>query len=307
MRIVKLQEIDLLSSNATESAYDEWASGTGYTTGNNVKVSFEDDGTTPREPVHEFEALDSTTGDYPPDNPTLWSDLGASNPYRAFDEFMDTETVLETGADMVLEVDTSDTDAIGIFGIWGAKVTLAFISGGTTITTETFDIREPILYSGWYYWLFTPYSYNASAIVLWVYPRQGSSSVEITIEPRAGRCAAAQIVVGNTHELGKTQYGPSASIDDYSIKDVDEMGRTYLKQGRYAKLIDITMWLEAEETDEVHAQLTSVRGLLTIFDCNNPGYTPYDSLIALGYFRSFDVTIPAPPISRCNIEIAGLT
>lgn len=307
MRIVKLEDIDLLSTNAPGSTYDEYASGTSYTTGDFVKVSFESDGTTPLEPVHEFEALDSTNGDYPPDNPTKWKDLGASNPYRAFDEFMSTETVRDDGADMVIEIDTSGTDAIGIFGIYAAKVTLKLISGGETIKTETFDIRKPILYSGWYYWLFTPYSYNDSTIILWTYPRQASSSVEITSEPRVGRCAATHIVAGNTETLGSTQYGVAAGIDDYSIKDVDEQGRTYLNQGAYAKRVDMSMWLNNDDFDSVNAQLTAIRGTKAIFDCNNLEKSDYNALVVLGYYRNFDTLIPSYALSKCNIEIAGLT
>ena len=62
MRILVPQPLSLVSSNVDASGLDEWASGTGYTAGDQVKVSLESDGATPRWPVIEYQAAGDTTG-----------------------------------------------------------------------------------------------------------------------------------------------------------------------------------------------------------------------------------------------------
>ena len=308
MKIYVLSDITLVSSTVDGSGYAEYASGTTYSAGNKVKVSFESDGTTPRFPVVEYESLaGGNVGNYPPDSPGQWSEIGAENRCQMFDGYVNTQTWDE--ADIVVVLDADGFDCVGIFGLFATNVTLKLIRDSVTIKQETFDLRTIVPVSGWYNWLYNYYEWGTTQI-LWEFPRYVSgATLEITITTRAGWdsfwAGCGMVVMGNAKTLGITRYEAKIGIDDYSIKDTDSLGRTYLNQGNYANRADVNMWLPNNRVDYVAQQLTAIRGAPAVFDCNNDG-NPYQSLQIYGYAQNFDIIIPGPIRSKCNLEIKGL-
>jgi hypothetical protein len=148
MQVSILKDTELNSSNVAASTEAEYASGTSYASGATVKVSFESDGTTPRTPVEEYESLEaSNQGNYPPDNPTKWSLLGASNKWKMFDGSTSSQT--ENTDSVEVELDASDTDSIGILNMDASSVELYLVVENELIedgdgTTDQFT-KE----SGW--------------------------------------------------------------------------------------------------------------------------------------------------------------
>jgi len=304
MKIHKLRDLALVSSNVAGSAYSEYAAGTTYATGNNVKVSFESDGTTPVFPVKEYQSLaDSNTGNYPPDDPVNWIELGAENRCKMFDQYVNTQT--ENAADIEVVIDANGAESIGIFGLYGTAVTLELIRNAETIKSKTIDLRTLIPEAGWYSWLYDAYEYGLSQVI-WEFPRYISgATLEITITARSGAAACGMVVLGNASVLGSTRYDAKVGIDDYSIKATDSLGRAYLHQGNYANRADIDMWILNTHIDYVSRQLTAIRGIPAIFDCNNSG-SEYQSLSIYGYVQNFDIIISGPLRSKCSLEIKGL-
>lgn len=304
MKIYKLRDLTLVSSNVAGSTYDEYDPATAYAIGNNVKVSFESDGVTPIFPVLEFESLDGpTTGVYPPNDAAKWEPLGAENKGKMFDDYLNTQT--QNSDDIEVTLNANGADAIGFFGIYGTKVTLKLIRSAVTIKEETIDLRTLIPESGWYAWYFNQYEYGISQVI-WEFPRYISgATLEITITARSGTAACGIMALGNVRSLAITQYGAKIGIADYSKKDTNDFGFTYLYQGEYADTADISMRLPNTQIDFVKCQLADIRGAPAIFDCNNPGIS-YQSFMIYGYGENFDIIVPGPIRSTCNLEIQGL-
>jgi hypothetical protein len=307
MRIIIPGTVSLTSSTVTGSTYDEWVVGTSYDTGDKVKVSFEDDGITAKFPVVEYECLaDATVGKYPEDYPDKWSEIGAENRCKMFDDYTNTQT--EDTVDITVVVDANGFNCVGLFNLYGTLVTLSLKRGGSTISTKTFDLRTLIPESGWYAWLFTAFEYGITQ-VLWDFTRYATgATLEATITTRSSEAKCGMLVLGNERELGLTQYNPRIGITDYSIKSEDSLGRTYLSQGNYAKRADIEVAIENTNLDFVTQQLTSVRGIPAIYDFNGSTYvtTAYECAAIYGYLSIWDVIVPGPKVSRCNMEIKGL-
>jgi hypothetical protein len=284
----------------------EYAAGTTYSAGEKVKVSYESDGTTPLFPVFKYESLaGSNVGNYPPDSPDKWSEIGAENRCKMFDGYVNTQT--EDTDDIEVELNANGMDCVGIFGIYGTDVTLTFKRDGATIKTETIDLRTIIPASGWYNWLYNTYEWGITQI-LWEFPKYvADATLEITITTRLGEAACGMVVMGNAKTLGITKFTPKIGIDDYSIKDTDTLGRTYLNQGNYANRADVVIRLDNDRVDYVARQLTSIRGVPAVFDLNNNDVDEvFQSLQIYGYVQNFDVIIPGPIRSECNLEIKGL-
>ena len=423
MRIGKLIDIDetrLISSTISESTLNEYDSGTSYSTGDKVKVSYESDSTTPRRPIEEYESLaDSNSGNYPPDNPDQWDYLGATNRWLMFDKYTNTQS--EQTESMTIEVDNSNQNIVGLFRLQAKKVTFTQIKDEEMLTDydcssdsftketgwiydstndqydcdgsqsgearlyQTPKIKDGIWYqvefvvsnysagsiagfvggkkgtfvsangtytqiiagdgtnevgvvadadftgsvdsvsvkkvpdyetinleyydtdvsSGWYYYFFYEIDYQEDTV--WTFTDYSTTKLRVYIEWKTGEPAkCGMFAIGNQYTTGMTQYEPTLGIIDYSKKETDSAGRTYLKQGNFAKRADLEAWIYNDNLDAIRRIFQGVRGLPIIVDANNYNKSDYSSLLIYGFYRSFDITIPGPTISKLNLELEGL-
>ena len=302
MRIISLKNIELDSSTVAASPYTEYASGTTYASGNNVKVSLESDGTTPRTPVEEYQSsADSNTGNYPPDNPSQWTPLGSSNRWKMFDDYTDSQT--ENTTSIEVEIDAGGCNAVGLFNLQAISVDFELTAESEVKKSDSVDMS--IMPAG-NWWSYFSEDVQFRNDLIWVFPRYSEATLKITITNYTGATAkCGMVAIGSIKELGKTQYDVKVSISDYSKKDTDSIGRTYLSQGNWAKHADLSFWLKNDQIDSVRKNFTDLRGTATVFDCNNYE-NGYESLLIYGFFRNFFIVIPGPNVSECNIEIEGL-
>lgn len=302
MNITKLIETSLTSSTVTASSLPEYDSGTLFHLDYEVKVSYESDGTTPLRIVSEYKSLDnSNVGKYPPDNPDKWRDLGASNKYRMFDDYTNTQTENTTSITVVL--DSSNTSTIGLFNIEGTNITFTLTHDSVVKKTETISL---INYLGIGWWGYFTQDSVSKPDVLWTYPKYTSSSLEITIETYTGETVKCGLVAyGNSLEVGETQYSSTMGIRDYSIKTVDTLGRYYLQQGNYAKKNDLSVWVDNSQINSVFSALSSIRGTPAIFSANQYG-TDFYGMLIYGFLSEFLITVEGTYTSRYTLEVEGL-
>ena len=320
MQVVKLKDIELIDSTISESAYDEYDSTHSYSVDDMVYVSFEDDGTTERMPHEIYKSLtDTNQGNYPPDFPAKWSLRGATNRWKMFDGFVNTQT--ENSTSFTVVIDTSKCNALGLFNIVAKTVTLStFIDAiqdedgnllvdedgnfyGEVIKTEIVDLDDSPVFD-YYDYFFAPFYYKDT--LYWEVPYRANSLTMITFEPYLDEAKCGICAVGYAQRIGATIYGVQPGITDYSKKDTDDLGRTYLSQGLYAKNIDLTFNMLNSYIDLAYRTLADVRGTPAIFNANGDG-TSFDSLLVYGFYENFDIIIPGPTVSRCSLEVKGLT
>jgi len=150
MRLARLSDISLIYSSVAGSTYAEWSSSTTYATGDTVKVTLASDGVTERTPHEEYESLaDSNTGNYPPDNPDKWQLLGATNRWKMFDDYVNTQT--EDTTDIVVEIDSSNTNIVGLFNLQGETVRLTNIVNTELFTDGDMSSDSFTKGTGWTY------------------------------------------------------------------------------------------------------------------------------------------------------------
>lgn len=324
MDLVKLIDIDLESSTVSESAYNEYDDTHAYIIDDIIYVSFESNGTTDRTPHEIYKSLaDANTGNYPPDNPSKWSLIGATNKWKMFDGFVNTQT--EDTSTIIVEIDASKTNSVGLFQLTGKTVTLTLsitssyqdesddyyrdesdaFYGDTAITkkTEIIDLDSSPVYD-YYEYFFAEFFYKSD--IFWTYPYYYKDAIlKIEIEPYLNETKCGMCALGKSIALGTTQWNPHISIEDYSKKDTDSLGRTYLSQGNFAKKNEFDLWVKNVDIDMMRRILTDVRGLPIITNANEIN-TNYESLIIYGFYRNFEIIIPGPVMSKCSLEIEGL-
>lgn len=302
MKVAPTKLITLISSSVTVSSKNEYVAGTTYVTNNEVKVSFESDGTTPKFPVVEYKSLaDGNVGNYPPGSPTKWTETGTSNIHAMFDGYINSATTDSTDIDVV--VGSAKSDFVGLFGLVGSSVTLTLSRNGSTIKTEEISLKTLPSIS-YYAWLFEEYDYKDR--IFWEYPKYADAYLSVSIATGQGAATCGEMVIGSQTTLGQTQYDASVGIEDYSIYATDSLGRTYLNQGEYADRADVELWITNNMIDIVRRKLAEVRGAMSLWDLNNTD-SDYDSLRIYGFFEAFDIIIPGPSISKCSLTIRGTT
>lgn len=413
MRVAALSDIDLLSSNITEALHSEWLVGTPYVATNKVYVTLDSTATTEVTPHRIYEAIGATTGDYPPDNPSEWSDSGATNRWKMFDGSITSQSA--NASSIEVEIDSSDSDVVGIFNIVSDNIELTQIVNTELLTdgdcsTDSFIKGTGWTYDGgnleydcsgsqtadsklyqtlvndsfWYQIRFTIKNYSAGNIaglaggvsgtnvnangtytqiieagvstdfgliadsdfvgsvddisskfvpkyeninlgtisapdyweyffspfesledIIWYFPVYGSSTIRIRLAEGSGLTECGLVVVGESSDVGLSQFNPTIGILDYSIKSTDSFGNTILSQGNYAKRVDLETDIQNNNVDSVQKKLSSLRGIPALYDCNNTN-TEFESLIVYGFYERFDILIPNITFSVCNIRIQGL-
>ncbi len=305
MKLIPLQDITLNSGNVAGSTYDEWSASHGtYSVGNNVKIT---NSTTGLE--NEYECLvehTAATDKNPEDDTTDWLYLGASNKWKMFDGFTNTQT--EKATSLVVNITgESYVDALALFNLSGTNVNVITKSGATTISDEDYALDYEI--ANWFEYFFSDFEYRSDLLI----PIPGlyaSLTIAITITALSGIDAkCGHCCIGRGIELGNTQYSPKISIADYSAKSTNAFGETYLNQRSYAKRITVDMWLNTAQIDLVNRHLATVRATPCVWQFNNSGTgadTDYESLIIYGFYNDFSIVLQGPVKSACSLEIEGL-
>jgi hypothetical protein len=112
-------------------------------------------------------------------------------------------------------------------------------------------------------------------------------------------------VVGMSVELGQTQWKPEVGAIDYSRKLTDEFGRTYLKKGRFAKIVRGGLIIPSGSESSVYRTLNELLGTACVWNLNEPG-TEYDPLILYGFIQDFRQTLHFTTYTTCTLDLQGL-
>ena len=239
----------------------------------------------------------------------FWEEVGSTNMYAMFDSYVNTQTEFLEEIDVKLNV--SRASHVSLFSIEGNYVEFSLWDDTETELLWSKDIdlvygSSVILQmADWFEYFFGVYSMKEdaeSAIDVITF----SGILRIRITASTGETAkCGNVIVGRSYDIGDTTYGVDAGMVDFSSKTTDDIGRTTVTQGYWAKRNDITLHIDNYKLDSVYKTLTSLRGIPTSWSANNAS-TDYESLIIFGIITDFTITISGPNASVCSLEIEGL-
>ncbi|SDB04057.1 hypothetical protein SAMN05660653_00189 [Desulfonatronum thiosulfatophilum] len=325
MEVIIPKKINLLSTNLAAESLPEYDPDATYSVGQKVVVSLEDDGVTPRTPHIVFESKRSANqGNYPPENlekfkdepqegvadkdlvyAPWWAEVGATNQWKMFDRFVNSQSVGELGQPIEIEIDASSCDGLAMFALDGDRVEIELtnLSTGTVEVEKDVDLRLDMSTSWWEYF-FLPYEWRNDLLLR--FPVWFNAKILVRIHPNpSSRAKVGQVIVGQSRYIGMTQFGASVGIQDFSRKETDEDGLTTLKQGNWAKRMSLDLEVDSGSVDAVQRIFAGMRGIPVVIQGNNSD-SGYESLLAYGFVREFDLVIPGPAYSRCALDVSGL-
>jgi len=300
IRPVEVPENDLTATDAVLTASNvptddasEWSSGTAFNTGDQVIVL----GTTQR----LYEAVQSTTGDFPPDSPAFWADLGAINRWKMFDGGTNTQTSNPDSIEITVEPD-SIVNAFTLFNIQAgqAQVTMSTVDEGV-VFDKTYNLVDNSAVVSWYAYFFEPILLS-EILSDFTLPPYGNATIEISLIGEGQQVNCGLLIIGAQADIGTTVFGTSVGIRDFSRKEVDDFGNFTVVERRFFRLVDYDVRIDTNKVEFVQKTLNDRRAKPTVY----VGEEDKPETIVYGYYRDFDIVLSNPAFSNGTIEVEGL-
>jgi hypothetical protein len=328
MRVAKPLPLTLISINVADSALSEWSAGTTYATGARVKV------TSASWPFREYESLaDANTGNVPVATPSKWLDLGPINRHSMFDDRTGTVTTNAAGIDVTVApgavfdtialLNLSNVSSVDIIVTRGGE-TIFSTSESTVLDFETSEDFYPEAYVAKYRsaaYSAAPYSAQPSSaqpIVAdgisenlgyrdsLVFRREVFySDAHVRLKLNGSNVGCGHCMVAKSVILGDAQYGLTTPFEDYSTKETDDFGTTYLLQRGFSKKLSVNIAFKTSQYDAITRRLASLRATPALWDANGDD-TQFESLVVFGFLESVTPTLSYFSESHCAIDVEGL-
>lgn len=313
MRVTAPLPLTLVSTTATANQYGgttlaAWNVATAYSIG--ARVYYYAGATAPLV-YHAYEALTAHTGQTPAIGGTTdWLDLGPVNDRAMFDSRTGTLTTRADSIDVVVAPGAffDHIALVRLEGVLGVQITVYRGTGPTyeEFYDETFDVTEDA--TDWSGYFFSDDVAVRTAITVTPQIFYADARVRVLLTGASGATVGlGLLLVGRGRDLGETIESPSLGIEDYSTKETDSFGNTYLLEREYADRASVQLILPPGQVDAVRRTLAAYRATPVLYDFNNTGAEArWDSLILFGYYEDFDVTLTYPGKSFCSLTVQSL-
>ncbi|MBO9602538.1 MAG: hypothetical protein J7496_08530 [Novosphingobium sp.] len=297
MKIIDPETIDDTALDATNVAETlaAYNPATGYTQGQQVRV----DST-----HHAYESVlaGTNTGNDPTtDDGTKWLDLGSTNPWAMFDEYLESQT---SNADTIAVtlVPAGIADAMAFFNLDAATISITVTDATDGVVyDEDFDLISDVNCGDYYDYCFQPIIRKTALFVDGLPPYVGPD-IDVVIDNTGSTAKCGALLMGSLRTLGATVYGADFGIIDSSRKTTDDFGRTTIVPRSYRKTGNFRVIVDKDYVGEVDRILSERRAVFSVFS----GTDEYESALIYGFPRDWRVTLDYPEQSTLNIEIEGV-
>lgn len=230
----------------------------------------------------------------------IWFDLGRTNKYKMLDQSLGSQTVVD--GDMEMSFIISKINSVHLFRLYGSAVTIKVtqIDTSTILYDNTIDLTSKN--SGGTFWgyFFNDFTYitKLSTDV----PLNFNLLVEITITALEGVSKCGLVGIGKSEILGGTLYGSGTGMIDFSKKETNEFGETYLLERDFKETNNLIVDVLSSQTDSVVGRLQELRATPIIYKGSD-----YTSTIIYGVYNDWDIVFSTPTTTRLNINLESLT
>jgi len=286
---------DVLSTDAVDETLTSWDNTTSFVQGEFVSVSS-------LKRVYRC-ASATSVNEYPPANPTKWTDYGAINSFKMFDDIINSQTKFTTSCAVSLGFNSSNNlSLLNMKNVQSIRVVQTDSNSSTVVYDKTFSLIDYGVLSIYDYW-YLPIKHKQNLILsdLYFLP---NSTVDITFISNSDAFVGA-VVSGIFNNLGLTLFGTSVKLNDYSKYLVDDFGNTTFSKRGYARTITGQVTTNTNLVDDTVEKLAELRGSITLFigDERKDGYA---SLSTLGYIKDLTIAIDNPVQTSYPITIIGV-
>jgi hypothetical protein len=289
----------LSASNVPETDYAEWAVGTAYVIGNRVIKAA----------THRiYECLVAHTGADPETNLTgvspKWMDYAPTNRWAMFDNVVG--TITRQAGTITQTLLPGPFNSLALLGVKGDLVTITIKGsvGGAVVYSKLIAMdATPI--ASLFDWFFLPYEQREDIILTDIPYQYATPELTVTVTAGAGNAECGVCKFGEVTLIGGTQYGATAGITDYSIKQADDFGNYSVVKRSFAKRATFSVQTEGSKFNHIFRTLAVLRATPCIWIGTEE--LNYEPLTIYGFYKDFSIDIAYPTTNMCSLEIEGLT
>ncbi len=293
LKPITLTTNDVAFTNAvTNTTYTAWSAGS-YGAGVKRYIGMV---------LYETTVTGTNTTTNNPTTSTDWSVVGYIDPYKCFDGKVGTLTVT-SGTNNTLTFETDTTQLINGAAFLSIDAATFAITMTDSVEGVVYTHSETLLLDidNWYQYFFYPYEQKTD-VILDDLPTYPGATIDLTLARASGTVSIGEIVLGQIRNIGTTQFGASAGIQDYSRKTTDADGNYVIEERPFSKRASFDLQIDAEEFDSVYRYLTSIRATPCVFI----GDATKSSLIVYGFARNFNQVFSTPVLTACTLSVEGL-
>jgi len=247
--------------------------------------------------------IDNNVGNNPETNPTRWLQTGPTNRWAMFDQSNSTKTTAANSLEVQIIPDAI-ISSVAFFGLSGTELRLEVTDGiaGPVIYDKTVNLDNVQVFD-WFMYFFEPFNFREDLVLFEIPPfKTAVYNVTLTGVPSV---EIGTFIMGNLIDIGKTQYGSSVGIRDFSVKQTNEFGDTTFVRRAFSKRLDASVFVENTRLNYVNRELTKLRAIPAVWIGSED--QDFEATVVYGFYRDFNLDISYPDASLMRIEIDGLS
>lgn len=294
MRIVrpfKVTPTALVATDIAEDEYPAWSSMTPYTLDQRVLYQSK-----------VYQCTQAGTNKNPEIEKSYWVFVKASNRWSIFDAVISTYTTKPTSFTYTVQC-TGTVNSIAFLDVTATTIRVVVEDASLGVVyDETFDMLANSGIQDWYSYFFEPITRLKDKTILSL-PSYLNPKITFTVTNSGGVASVGEVVMGMQRYIGRTQYGSSVGIIDYSKKEKDQFGAYRVVERPYSKRGSFNVMVDNSFIDELQTLLASYRSIPILYlgtDC-------YEATSVYGFYKDFTLVIQHTSETQCNIEVEGLT
>jgi hypothetical protein len=298
VRPFAINDDTFVSSNVAETDFAAWNSGATYSVlGERVIVVGAD--------IHRiYENINATgnTNKNPLTEPTFWVYVSMTNRWKMFDDSNTSQTV---NADSInVKVDSvSRPNSVFLGNVVCTDIEIIQRDSlGNIVFQDTYQMYENTGIPSYFNWLFSQRQSKIDLFVADLLPYAGGS-IEVTLNNLGQDVKCATMLIGYADGVGLTELGASISIQDFSVKRVNDFGDSEILERPFSREGDFNVFVENSNIDRLVNLLASRRATATLY----VGSSTYACTYIYGFYDDFNNVIKYPEQSLLNIQIKGLS
>lgn len=285
----------LVSTNVPETDYAEYNAATSYALGARVIVAAQ-------HKVYES-AVAANVGNSPASSPAQWTEVGATNRWKAFDQTVSTQTKNPLSISYRIKPGRA-IHAVALLNLSGASAVRVRVIDPThgSVYDTTASLSGIPQNSSWWDWFFGAKTERKQLVITDI-PAMPLADILIDISGTSD-LGVGVIVIGEMRRFSMgVKSGTRVGFQDFSRKEKNEFGDTVLVERGFSRTASFSMLLRASEVDAIDRYVTTVRA----YPCVWIGSGRYEATTVYGFPKNFDIVISYFDYSDCELEIEGLT
>lgn len=236
----------------------------------------------------------------PLSNKTYWLPIGATNRWKMFDTYNNTQT--ENPESIVIEVDPKAI-AQGVY-IGNAEATEIVITSTDPVSgvvySQATSMQVSNSGSSFYRWLFGRRRRKTYFLTLDL-PLFYLTRLKVEIKNPGSIARCGMCNLGPIEDVGFSQYGLGTDIKDYSTTRFNFDGTSETVERGYSKRMNLDVLLDNGMIDYVQEKLAAARQRSLVYI----GAPEFGSTVLCGKFSSFKNVIEGHDYSKMALQIEG--